>query len=98
MANLNVTYDDMRDAAKNLRNGQGDIEGRLGELKALVDSLVNGGYVTDSSSKAFDTSYTEFNDGMRKTVEGLDGMAQYLEQAAQALSDTDEQLAKSLNR
>jgi WXG100 family type VII secretion target len=98
MANLNVTFDEMRTAARNLRGGQGDIEARLMELRSLVDGLVNSGYVTDVSSRAFDTSYTEFNDGMRKTVEGLEGMAHYLEQAALTLQEADEQLARSLGR
>lgn len=96
MANLSVTYEDMTSAASRLRNGQTEIEGKLGELKTLVDGLVNGGYVTDRSSKAFDQSYTEFNDGVRKTVEGLDGMAGYLESASQALQETDEALANAL--
>jgi WXG100 family type VII secretion target len=96
VSNLNVTYDEMRNAATRLRNGQTEIEGKLGELKNLIDGLVNDGYVTDRSSKAFDQSYTEFNDGVRKTVEGIDGMAQYLEQAAQTLQETDEALANAL--
>lgn len=96
MPNINVTYDEMRNAATRLRSGQSEIEGKLAELKSLIDGLVNDGYVTDRSSKAFDQSYTEFNDGVRKTVEGLDGMAQYLEQAAQALQETDEALANAL--
>jgi WXG100 family type VII secretion target len=96
VANINVTYDEMRDAGSRLRNGQSEIEGKLGELKSMIDGLVNGGYVTDRSSKAFDQSYTEFNDGIRKAMEGLDGMAQYLEQAAQALQETDEALANAL--
>lgn len=97
MANMNVTYADMETASKQLKNGQNDIESKLAELKGLVDNLVNGGYVTDSSSKAFEASYTEFNTGVRKTVEGLDGMSQYLTQAAEALRSTDEQLAKGLS-
>lgn len=96
MSNMNVTYDEMRNAANRLRSGQSEIEGKLGELKSMIDGLVNEGYVTDQSSKAFDQSYTEFNDGVRKTVEGLDGMAQYLEKAAQTLQETDESLASSL--
>lgn len=96
MANMNVTYDEMRNGANRLRSGQSEIEGKLGELKSMIDGLVNDGYVTDRSSKAFDQSYTEFNDGVRKTVEGLDGMAQYLEQAAQTLQETDESLASAL--
>ena len=96
MANMNVTYADMETASKQLKNGQADIEAKLGELKGLIDSLVNEGYVTDSSSKAFDASYAEFNDGLRKTVEGLDGMSQYLTAASDALRSTDEELAKAL--
>jgi WXG100 family type VII secretion target len=96
MPNLNVTYQDMNDAASKLSSGKQDIETKLRELKTLVDSLVNGGYVTDKSSKAFDTSYTEFNDGVTKTIEGLDGMSDYLNKAAQALQDTDTQLAGAI--
>lgn len=98
MANMNVTYADMEAASKQLKNGQADIESRLAELKGLVDNLVSSGYVTDASSKAFEASYTEFNDGIRKTVEGLDGMSQYLTSAADAIRSTDEQLAKGLGR
>lgn len=98
MANLNVTYAEMHDAASKLRAGKTEIEGQLSRLKAMVDGLVSGGYVTDKSSKAFQTSYEEFNTGVSKTIEGLDGMSEYLTQAAQALADTDEQLASALNK
>lgn len=97
MANVNVTYEDMRGAATNLKSGQSEIEGTLDKLKSLVEELVNGGYVTDKSSKAFNTSYEEFNHGARQTIEGLTGMGEYLTKAAQALEDTDEQLASALN-
>ncbi len=95
--NVNVTYQEMEDAAKRLRDGQTEIEGKLEELKKLVDSLVNGGYVTDAS-KAFDTSSGEFNDRTRKTIEGLSGMGEYLTQAAKTFREADEQLAQALNR
>jgi WXG100 family type VII secretion target len=98
MTNLNVTYQDMRDAATKLTGGKHDIETKLRELKSLVDSLVNGGYVTDKSSKAFDSSYTEFNDGVTKTIEGLEGMSDYLNKAADALEDTDSQLANAIKK
>lgn len=98
MANLNVTYDEMHDAANRLRIGRQEIEAQLSRLKSMVDGLVSGGYVTDKSSKAFQTSYEEFNTGVTKTIEGLDGMGEYLTQAAKALADTDEQLAAALNK
>jgi WXG100 family type VII secretion target len=95
-ANLNVTYHDMSDAATRLRDGQQQIESQLQALKNLIDSLVNGGYVTDSSSRAFDTSYTEFNEGARRTIQGLDGMGSYLDRAAQTFQEADERLASAL--
>jgi WXG100 family type VII secretion target len=96
MANMNVTYDDMETAARQLQSGQSQLEDKLKELKGLVDTLVNGGYVTDSSSKAFDASYVEFNRGVNDAVAGLEGMSQYLTAAANALRSTDEELAKAL--
>lgn len=98
MANLNVTYDEMHNAATQLKAGRAEIESQLSKLKSMVDGLVSGGYVTDKSSKAFQTSYEEFNSGVTKTIEGLDGMGEYLTQAAKALADTDEQLAAALNK
>lgn len=98
MANINVTYADMQDAAKRLTAGQSDIESKLTELKNLVNNLVTGGYVTDTSSKAFDASYTEFNEGATKTISGIEGISQYLTAAADALQSTDEELAKALKR
>jgi WXG100 family type VII secretion target len=96
MANVNVTYQDMRDAATKLRTGQHEITEKLNTLHKYVQDLVNGGYVTDRSSKQFDQSYSEFNTGAQKTIEGLDGMGGFLEAAANAFQDADEQLAKGL--
>ncbi|KRV50886.1 type VII secretion protein [Wenjunlia vitaminophila] len=88
----------MRDAAKKLQNGQQEIEQKLADLKKLVTSLVNGGYVTDRSSKQFDQSYDEFNEGAKKTIEGLDGMGKFLESAADAFERADDELAKGLGK
>lgn len=96
MSNVNVTYQEMRDAANKLRNGQSEIEDKLAQLKSLVQSLVNGGYVTDRSSKQFDQSYEEFNNGAKQTIQGLDGMGQFLTSAADAFEQADEQLAQGL--
>ncbi|HEY5837142.1 WXG100 family type VII secretion target [Streptomyces sp.] len=97
MANVNVTYQDMRDAATKLRTGQAEITEKLNTLHKFVQDLVNGGYVTDRSSKAFDQSYSEFNTGATKTIEGLDGMGKFLEAAADAFQQADEQLAKGIS-
>jgi WXG100 family type VII secretion target len=95
-SDVNVSYDQMESAAKQLINGHQEITSRLTALKTLVDGLVNGGYVTDRSSKAFETSYQEFNKGINETLQGLEGMSKYLTAAAQAFGDTDSQLANAL--
>ncbi|MGY1835283.1 WXG100 family type VII secretion target [Blastococcus sp. SYSU DS0669] len=98
MANVNVTYHQMEDAAGRLTNGRVEIDGMLAQLKSLVDQLVADGYVTDSSSRSFQASYDEFTTGARTTVAGLDGMAQYLTQAAATFREADAQLAGALGR
>lgn len=96
MPNVNVTYADMQSAASQLKAGEQQIEGDLGRLKSLIDNLVASGYVTDSSSKQFEASYAEFNVGATKMIQGLTGMAQYLDTAANSFQETDSQLAASL--
>jgi WXG100 family type VII secretion target len=96
MANVSVTFDEIRTQATQLRNGQRSIEDQLSQLKSQIDTLVSSGFVTDRSSKAFDSSYTEFTSGASKTIQAIEGMAGFLEGAADALQSTDEQLASSL--
>jgi WXG100 family type VII secretion target len=98
MPNLNVTYQEMKDAAGKLRSGKADIESHLSSMKSMIEGLEHGGYVTDQSSKQFQHSYDEFNSGVTKVIDGLDGMASYLDKAADAFQQADQQLASSLNK
>ncbi|PZU41012.1 MAG: WXG100 family type VII secretion target [Microbacterium sp.] len=98
MSNLNVTYDQMHQAAGRLRQGQAEIEANLQQLRQLVAQLVQDGFTTTRASGAFDASYTEFSTGATKTVQGIDGMATFLDKAAEALRTTDEQLASQLGQ
>jgi WXG100 family type VII secretion target len=98
MPNVNVTYAEMQAAARQLQAGEQTIEGDLTRLKHLVDNLVAGGYVTDTSSKRFEESYAQFHAGATKMLQGLTGMGQYLDAAAKAFGDTDAQLAASLRQ
>jgi uncharacterized protein YukE len=96
MPDMNVTYQDMHDGASRLSQGEDEIKSKLAQLKSFVDSLVSNGYVTDKSSIAFSNSYHEFNDGSVKTISGLSGMAAYLNKAADAIAQTDSDLANSI--
>jgi WXG100 family type VII secretion target len=96
--NVTVTYAEMQSAARQLQAGEQTIEGDLSKLKRLVDNLVAGGYVTDASSRQFEASYTQFNTGATKMIQGLNGMGQYLDAAVKAFRDTDTQLAAALKQ
>jgi WXG100 family type VII secretion target len=96
MANLNVTYADMRDAAGRLRAGKDDMETKLSELGSLIDGLVAGGFQTDQASHHYQDTFHKFQTGTRQAIDALDGLAQFLDQAAEALSQTDSQLSSSI--
>ncbi|WP_037667906.1 WXG100 family type VII secretion target, partial [Streptomyces afghaniensis] len=61
-------------------------------------NLVQSGYVTKSSSKAFDENFDEFVQGTKTTLDGLDGMGDYLTMAADKFEQIDEELAKQARK
>ena len=96
MANLNVSYQEMRDAATRLTNGQDEITTKLNELKGFIESLISSGFITDQASVAFGESYRQFTQGATDTVAALTNLGQYLRTAATTLEDADTQLASGL--
>lgn len=98
MPNVNVTYQEMDSAASRINTGREEINQKLTELQKLVNSLVNGGYVTDTSSKQFEQSYNDFNKGATDVIGGLTGMSTYLTKAAEAFRQADQSLASALNK
>jgi WXG100 family type VII secretion target len=96
MANLNVTYGDLKTAAGQLTTGKGALEDKLNELQRLVGDLVSSGFVTDAASGAFHDSYTQFTTGATQAVSGIQGLSDYLNKAADALQNTDQELANAI--
>src|SRR5215471_4194037 len=78
MANLNVTYADMEQAASQLKAGHQAMHAELQRLYKICEHLTSSTYVTDRSSGAFMTSYTQFNTGATQMMQGLEGMAKFL--------------------
>jgi WXG100 family type VII secretion target len=90
MPDVNVTYEQMESAAQRLSAGQEEITSQLTQLKAMVDDLVESGFVTDVASKTFSQAYTEFNTGVSQTIEGLEVMSSYLKQTAEKFREADQ--------
>lgn len=95
---LDVTYQDMRDAAKHVVKEKDKLNEKLDGLRKYIANLVESGYVTKSSSKAFDENFEEFTNGAKTTIDGLDGMGDYLTTAADKFEQIDEELAKSAKK
>lgn len=96
MANVNVSFQEMRDAAGRLTTGQDEITTKLNELKGFIESLISSGFVTDQASVAFGESYRQFTQGATDTAGALTHLGQYLRAAADTLEDADTQLAAGL--
>jgi len=96
MANMNVTYQEMHDAATKLTTGKDDITGRLNDLKTYIGQLVTSGFVTDQASVQFNDTYQTFTTSATNLIGSLDGLSSYLNKAADAIQNTDQQLASGL--
>ncbi|WP_129339348.1 WXG100 family type VII secretion target [Cellulomonas endophytica] len=96
MANLSVTYGDLRDAATRLAAGQEQVMGVLAELSAGIEGLVVSGFVTDQASVAFGEAYRQYSRGATDVVQGLTGLGQFLRTTATTYEDLDGQLAAAL--
>ncbi|MDR0488368.1 MAG: WXG100 family type VII secretion target [Propionibacteriaceae bacterium] len=96
MANVNVTYEEMRTAAQKLNAGKEEINNKLAELKRYIGNLVSSGFVTDQASVKFNETYTTYTTGATQTISALEDLANYLNVAANAMQETDSQLAAGL--
>jgi WXG100 family type VII secretion target len=96
MANLNVTYDDLRQTSQRLKAGQDDLNNKLTELSALVQELTANGFQAENSSAAYRDSFEQFRTGTTTAINGLEGLSNFLVSAADALQQTDEGLASGI--
>lgn len=98
MANITVTYEAMEAEAQALLTGKGEIEANLTNLANRITGLVTNGFVTDSASGAFNQMYQEYTTNAKNTISSLEQIAATLRQMAQAMQETDQQLANAVNR
>ncbi len=93
MANINVTYEEMRDAATYLVTGKEEAQQTLVRLRDYIENLVNSGFVTDQASGAFNETYQAFTTNATEVIENLTNLSNYLTGAADQMQSTDESLA-----
>ena len=97
MANINVTYGEMENAASQLGAGRDEITDRLRSLQAQISSLVSSGFVTDQASGKFEAAYSEYTASANTVVQKLSEIQAFLSQTASAMRDMDAQIAARIN-
>lgn len=98
MANISASYEEMRNQARQLRTTRDTINQSLTTARQQVDNLVSSGFVTDSASGAFQSSYHEFTTSATRTIDSLDAISRNLEKIVSTLEETDRNLGQQMKR
>jgi WXG100 family type VII secretion target len=96
MANINVSYHDLQDAAGKLQGFEAQIQDELKQAQALIQNLIHAGFVTDLASKAFDEAYSKFTQSAQGLIGSMNDMGKYLTNAASTMQETDQKLAQGI--
>jgi WXG100 family type VII secretion target len=95
MSDMIITYADMTNMATKFRQNKESIEQQLSQLGAEVHGLIDSGFVAQAGH-TFGATFDDYQAGATKVIDALDGLATYLEKAAQAIQDTDHQLSQAI--
>ena len=83
----------MESAAAQLGAGRDEITAKLQQLQRQIQGLVSSGFVTDSASKRFEQSYTEYTASANRVIEKLSEIQQFITQTAAAHRALDDEIA-----
>jgi uncharacterized protein YukE len=96
MSSMKLELEEIRAVAKELINTHQDMSSQLKAMKSKVDATTNNSFITPKSSGAFNASYEQFTTGTQQALDGMEGMAKWLEGAVDGFEGLDEQLASSM--
>lgn len=97
MANINVSYADMEQAATQLGVTRDDITQLLQRAQQQINTLTGQGFVTDQASGKFGEAYADYTTGANTVIAKLTEIQSFLTQTAEAMRDMDAQIAARIN-
>lgn len=97
MANINVSYAEMEQAATQLGSGREEITQKLQSLQGQIGNLVASGFVTDQASGKFNEAYNTYTTSANTVVNQLSEIQTFLKQTANAMRDMDAQIAAKIS-
>lgn len=92
MTEISVGYEPMENAASQLRQNQEQMTEQLQSMRSMIDSLTSGEFRTQLASPRFQESYEQWSSGAQNMLEGLTGMASFLDQAVEGFQQLDSDL------
>lgn len=97
MANINVSYAEMEQAAVQLGSGREEITQRLHDMRARIADLVTSGFVTEQASVKFDSAFAEYTNGAKTVAARLTEIEDFLRRSAHTIREMDSQIAARIN-
>lgn len=87
--------EDARAAADDVKRAAADAQSAIESLRSRLSTLE--GSFRGQTATAFDNKYNEWHTGAKQMMEGLDGLGQFLESAANTIEQADQDIANQLN-
>lgn len=87
--------EDARAAANDVKHAAADAQSAIENLRNRLSQLE--GSFRGQTATAFDNKYNEWHTGAKQMLEGLDGLGQFLENAANTIEQADADIAGQLN-
>lgn len=96
MASISVTYDEVSAASGRMKSAQQSMTDQVAQLKSMIENLVQSGFKTELASGKFHTSYQQWDTGAKNVIEGLGGMAAFLDAVVAKHRELDSTLGSQL--
>ncbi|MEV4758830.1 WXG100 family type VII secretion target [Micromonospora sp. NPDC049559] len=96
MATYHVVTEDMQESASWLQQNMQTLLDGMNQAKSKIDTLIQGGYNTPAAQAKFGPYFDEYKGSVDQTLQGMEGISQYLQQVGTAFEDTDTQTGNSL--
>lgn len=96
MATYHVQTEDMQESASWLQQNMQTLLDGMNQAKSKIDTLIQGGYNTPAAQAKFGPYFDEYKSSVDQTLQGMEGISQYLQQVGTAFEDVDTQTGNSL--
>jgi WXG100 family type VII secretion target len=96
MAQLTVTFQDLRDQSSNVQQGAADVNETLTRLTGQIADLA--GRWEGGASQAFQDRWQEWQNGAKAIQQAMDDMGRFLGTAADTYEQTEQGLQQAAGR